>query len=93
MSFFGIGIPKAALLAAWVTLAGAVFAQPEAPPAASPGRPAILVLGDTYDPTTLARMGALGVKGEAAKARDYYAKALAAGMGAARERIAALEAQ
>jgi acyl-CoA thioesterase-1 len=47
MSFFGIGIPKAALLAAWVTLAGAVFAQPEAPPAASPGRPAILVLGDS----------------------------------------------
>ncbi|MGA2794450.1 MAG: hypothetical protein ABSE69_13125 [Roseiarcus sp.] len=54
---------------------------------------ALLVLGETYDPATLARMGALGVKGEAAKARDYYAKALAAGMGAARERIAALEAQ
>jgi len=54
---------------------------------------ALLVLGETYDPATLARMGALGVKGEAAKARDYYARALAAGMGAARERIAALEAQ
>jgi len=54
---------------------------------------ALLVLGETYDPVTLARMGALGVKGEAVKARDYYAKALAAGMGAARERIAALEAQ
>ena len=54
---------------------------------------ALLVLGETYDPATLARMGALGVKGEAVKARDYYAKALAAGMGAARERIAALEAQ
>jgi TPR repeat protein len=54
---------------------------------------ALLVLGETYDPVTLARMGALGVKGEALKARDYYAKALAAGMGAARERIAALEAQ
>lgn len=54
---------------------------------------ALLVLGETYDPVTLARMGALGVKGEAVKARDYYARALAAGMGAARERIAALEAQ
>jgi hypothetical protein len=54
---------------------------------------ALLVLGETYDPATLARMGVLGVKGEAVKARDYYAKALAAGMGAARERIAALEAQ
>jgi len=54
---------------------------------------ALLVLGETYDPATLARMGVLGVKGEAIKARDYYARALAAGMGAARERIAALEAQ
>ena len=54
---------------------------------------ALLVLGETYDPVTLARMGALGLKGEAAKARDYYARALAAGMGAARERMAALEAQ
>ena len=51
---------------------------------------ALLVLGETYDPTALAGMGALGVKGEAAKARDYYARALAAGMGVARERIAAL---
>jgi hypothetical protein len=54
---------------------------------------ALLVLGETYDPAALARMGVLGVKGEAVKARDYYARALAAGMGAARERIAALEAQ
>jgi hypothetical protein len=54
---------------------------------------ALLVLGETYDPVTLTRMGALGLKGEAVKARDYYARALAAGMGAARERIAALEAQ
>jgi hypothetical protein len=54
---------------------------------------ALLVLGETYDPATLARMGVLGVKGEAIKARDYYARALAAGMGAARERIAALETQ
>jgi hypothetical protein len=53
---------------------------------------ALMVLGESYDPTTLTRMGALGIKGDAAKARDYYAKALAAGMGAARERMAALEA-
>jgi hypothetical protein len=53
---------------------------------------ALMVLGETYDPASLARMGVLGVKGDAAKARDYYAKALAAGMGAARERMAALEA-
>ncbi|WP_158815332.1 hypothetical protein [Methylocapsa sp. S129] len=53
---------------------------------------ALMVLGESYDPMTLARMGVLGIKGDAGKARDYYAKALAAGMGAARERMAALEA-
>jgi hypothetical protein len=53
---------------------------------------ALMVLGESYDPATLVRMGALGIKGDAGKARDYYAKALAAGMGAARERMAALEA-
>jgi hypothetical protein len=53
---------------------------------------AFMVLGETYDPASLARMGTLGIKGDAARARDYYAKALAAGMGAARERMAALEA-
>ena len=53
---------------------------------------ALMVLGESYDPATLTRMGALGIKGDAGRARDYYAKALAAGMGAARERMAALEA-
>jgi hypothetical protein len=53
---------------------------------------ALMALGETYDPATLARIGALGIKGDTGKARDYYARALAAGMGAARERIAALEA-
>jgi hypothetical protein len=54
---------------------------------------ALMVLGESYDPATLARMGALGIKGDADKARDYYAKALAAGMGAARERMAAMESE
>ncbi|MGD1016314.1 MAG: hypothetical protein ABR863_07720 [Roseiarcus sp.] len=54
---------------------------------------ALLVLGDAYDPATLARMGALGLKGDVARARDYYARALAAGVEAARQRIAALAAQ
>jgi hypothetical protein len=53
---------------------------------------ALMALGTSYDPATLARMGAMGIKGDSAKARDYYAKALAAGMGAARERMAALDA-
>jgi hypothetical protein len=54
---------------------------------------ALLVLGDAYDPATLARMGALGLKGDAQRARDYYARALAAGVQAARQRIAALAGQ
>jgi hypothetical protein len=53
---------------------------------------ALMALGASYDPATLAKMGARGVKGDAPTARLYYAKALAAGMGAARERMAALDA-
>lgn len=52
---------------------------------------ALMALGETYEPATLAGLGALGVKGDPARARDYYNKALAAGVGAARERLAALE--
>jgi TPR repeat protein len=49
---------------------------------------ALLVLGDTYDPATLTRMGAVGLKGDAARARDYYSRAMAAGVAGARDRIA-----
>jgi tetratricopeptide (TPR) repeat protein len=52
---------------------------------------ALMALGETYEPATLAGLGALGVKGDPARARDYYNKALAAGVGAAREHLAALE--
>ena len=51
---------------------------------------ALMALGDTYDPTALGRMGAIGLKGDEATARNYYSRALAAGVGGARERIAAL---
>jgi len=54
---------------------------------------ALVVLGDTYDSATLTRLGAVGIRGDAARAHDYYARALAAGVGAARQRIAALDAQ
>jgi TPR repeat protein len=53
---------------------------------------ALLALGETYDPVTLARIGARGLKGDAARARDYYAQALAAGLSVARERMAGLNA-
>jgi hypothetical protein len=54
---------------------------------------ALMALGDTYDATTLSRLGALGLKGDEALARSYYSRALAAGVGGARERIAALAAK
>ena len=54
---------------------------------------ALMALGDTYDPTTLARLGAVGIKGDEATARNYYSRALAAGVRGARERIAALAAK
>ena len=54
---------------------------------------ALMVLGDTYDQATLTRLGAVGIRGYAARARDYYARALAAGVGAARQRIAALDSK
>jgi len=54
---------------------------------------ALMVLGDTYDPATLTRLGAVGIRGDAGRARDYYARALAAGVGAARQRIAALDSK
>jgi hypothetical protein len=60
--------------------------------AADKGDPrALMVLGDTYDPATLTRMGAVGLRGDAARAQDYYKRALAAGLGDARQRIAALD--
>ena len=52
---------------------------------------ALMVLGDAYDPATLARLGAIGVKGDAARARAYYQRANDAGLAAARQRIAATE--
>jgi TPR repeat protein len=54
---------------------------------------ALVALGDTYDSTTLTRLGALGLKGDEALARSYYSRALAAGVGGARERIASLAAK
>lgn len=54
---------------------------------------ALVALGDTFDPATLTRLGVVGLKGDGAKARDYYARALAAGASGARERLAALAAK
>jgi len=54
---------------------------------------ALVALGDTYDPTTLSRLGAIGIKGDESAARGYYSRAQAAGVSGARERIASLAAR
>jgi hypothetical protein len=51
---------------------------------------ALVALGDTFDPATLTHLGVVGLKGDEAKARDYYARAVTAGAPGARERVASL---
>jgi len=53
---------------------------------------ALVLLGSAYDPASLQRMNVRGAKGDAALARQYYAKAIAAGMNDAKSRMAALDA-
>ena len=54
---------------------------------------ALMALAETYNPVTLAGLGVVGAHGDPARARDYLSRAVAAGVGAAKDRIAALEAQ
>jgi hypothetical protein len=51
---------------------------------------ASFALAETYDPLVLRRWGAYGTLGDAARARDLYAKAHAGGIKEARERFDAL---
>lgn len=48
-------------------------------------------LAETFDPQVLARMGALGIRGDAAKARELYARARSLGVAQAGERMEALK--
>jgi hypothetical protein len=52
---------------------------------------AAFLLGETFDPNVLAKMGALGIRGDTAKAREFYAQARALGMVQAGERMEALK--
>ena len=52
---------------------------------------AFLALGDAYNPSVLTRLGVLGAHGDPAQARDYYNRAVAAGLTGAKDRLAALE--
>ncbi len=51
---------------------------------------AALALGSTFDPAVIARLGAIGVEADAAKARQWYEKAAALGSDTASEQIAKL---
>lgn len=48
-------------------------------------------LAETFDPHVLSKMGAFGIRGDAAKARELYAKARALGIAQAGERMEALK--
>jgi TPR repeat protein len=51
---------------------------------------ATFALAETYDPLVLRKWGAFGTLGDAAKARDLYARAQAGGIKEAREQSDAL---
>lgn len=59
--------------------------------AADGGEPkALMVLAQTYDPKMLEQFGIVGAKGDSTIARSYYARALAAGLTAAKPHLATL---
>ena len=49
-----------------------------------------LALGATYDPSVLGKLGVLGVRPNAEKARTWYAKAVEFGSGEASRRLEVL---
>lgn len=51
---------------------------------------ALFTLAETYDPLSLSAWGTLGTQGDAAKARELYAKAFAGGVQEAKDRMNAL---
>jgi hypothetical protein len=52
---------------------------------------AAFLLAETFDPNVLSKMGVLGIRGDAAKAREFYAQARAMGITQAGERMEALK--
>ncbi len=49
--------------------------------------PALFALAETYDPAVLSAWGTIGTQGDARKAHELYAKALAAGVAEAKDRL------
>ena len=59
--------------------------------AAFPGIGLAFLLAETFDPNVLSRMGVLGIRGDSAKAREFYVQARAMGIAQAGERMEALK--
>jgi TPR repeat protein len=60
--------------------------------AADAGDPrAFVALADTYDPAILTKLGVVCAPGDSQRAKDYLLKAAAAGVVAAKDRMAALD--
>jgi hypothetical protein len=51
---------------------------------------AAFLLAETFDPNVLSKLGTMGIRGDAAKAREFYTQAQTLGMAQARERLEAL---
>jgi hypothetical protein len=58
--------------------------------AESGSAPVLFALAETFDPAVLSAWGTMGTQGDAARAGDLYAKALAGGVAAAKDRLAML---
>ena len=52
--------------------------------------PALFALAETFDPAVLSAWGTVGTRGDAARAGELYAKALAGGVAVAKDRLATL---
>jgi hypothetical protein len=52
---------------------------------------AYMALGDAYNPSILTRLGVLGARGDAVLARNYYNRAVAAGLSGAKDRLASVD--
>jgi hypothetical protein len=52
---------------------------------------AAFVLAETFDPNVLSKLGVVGIRGDNAKAREFYARARAMGIAQAGERLEALK--
>jgi hypothetical protein len=60
--------------------------------AAESGNPlALFALAETFDPNVLSAWGTIGTRGDPARAREFYTRALAGGVLEAKERLAAAQ--